>query len=212
MGTEKDASENKKSHTKNQGLNPFLEKIVSQALTLAQEASQSPLGEKVKSQVTQLMTETGPQVAQLVKSYASEYMAKMNDPQAIGMGLEITRLDETGVEAVLPHRWRNRNAQGALSNAALLTLAEFTGQAFWGHFSKDVPAKLKLQDIQGRFFMDSFRQVKAVMAVAGEERERKITELRSAGTVSVPCSVEVYQKGDEKVAEFQLIWKMELMN
>ena len=202
--------ESDKSNQKGGSFSPLLNRFLGQAAELAREAAQSPIGERVKKQMTQLVVEKGPQVSKIVKSYASE----MGNPQSLGMGLEVVKRDESGIEVTLPHRWRNRGLRGDVSTSALLTLAEFTAESYWTELlALSVPGptiKIKLQEVGARFFDESYRQVRAVMTVESTVREQVVEDLIANGTVQAKSTVEIFQRGDKKVAEFTLQWNMHL--
>ena len=197
---------NQKSSQKGGGFTPLFNRFLVQAAGLARGAAQSPIGEKVKKQVTQLVVEKGPQVSKIVKGYASE----MGNPQSLGMGLEVARSEDSGIEVTMPHRWRNRGLHGDVSTASLLTLAEFTAQTYWTQCIPGRLIKLKLQDVSAQFFEESYRQVRAVMNVENEQREQVVEDLIAKGTTQTKSTVTVFQRGDKKVAEFILNWSLEL--
>ena len=183
---------------------PWWNKVVSQAISLANDAAHTQVGKKLKEQVDQIVEEARPQMAKVVKNYANE----VANPYQLGMGMEVVRLEDEVIETVMPHRWRNRDSSGSVHNSAYSALAEFTSQTFWEQRLNHLQPSLSLLEIHGHFFETSFRRVRATMEVAGEFVQEKTSLLNSKGSVEIPSTVIVRKRGDAKVAEFHLVWKV----
>lgn len=181
-----------------------LEKVVSQAVSMASEASRSPLAKTVKDQVDHIVNEKAPRAIKTAKRYASE----VNTPHTFGMGMEVTTIEDLKIEAFLPHRWRNRSEKGSLHASALTSLAEFTSKTFWETSAKEFEVRMKLKEMQAHFLADSFRGVKAVMIVGEPEKKEKLAVLENTGVAVVPSTVQIFAKSDNKVAEFQISWEL----
>ena len=205
--------DSRKSSASSEWLDKVVLQAVSLASSLANDAARSALGAKVKEQVEHFVEETGPQVAKKVTDVVQDYAAEVASPYQLGMGLEVSLLQTDKIEAVLPHRWRNRSSSGAVHSSALFALAEFTAKSYWEKQWQEqlvgAPVKMTLQEIQGRFFESSYRRVRATMDVAEEVLEEKMSILQSQGVVTISATVILRKKGDSKIAEFSLLWMAE---
>jgi len=204
-----------------------LENWINQAIVAAGEVAKSPIGAKVKDRVEKgvaaataasqnipsqeqiaLMLEgKSPQLAQAFLSYASD----VSNPHQVGMGMKILSLSDDGIRVQLPHRWRNRTFSGAIHAGALMTLAEFTGRSYWERLIDQRLGEVRLREVQATYHNSSFRNVVAQFNLAGEERERVLFNLRKQGKMEVDTMVIVFGKGDQRIADFSMVWEIDLM-
>lgn len=183
----------------------WFDKIVNQAVSLAYEAVQSPVGENVRQQVQHLVNETGPQLAEKARRYAAE----ISRPFCLGMGIEVTAFDDLCIEATLPHRWRNRDTDGSMHVSSLATVAEEISKHFWGKVAKKLGGQLKIKEIQGRFFTEAYHDVRALMSVDEKLKDAIVQSIKENGQGVVSEKVEILGKRDKKIAEVTVSWQIE---
>lgn len=133
--------------------------------------------------------------------------SNLSDPYLAGMGLHVAELNETRAEVTLPFRWKNQGESGSVHVGAMTTAAEFVSRLYWERLLNLQRHQLHAVQINARFLAEANTDCKAVFTVTENEREAILFKLRSEGTATAPCPVNVFDQAGKLVAEVHVEWK-----
>lgn len=132
--------------------------------------------------------------------------SNLSDPYLAGMGLHVEDLGETRAEVRLPMRWKNQGEGGTVHVGAMTTAAEFVSRLYWERLLNLQRHQLRATQITARFLGEVSTDCKAIFSVSEAERESILFKLRSEGTATAPCPVNIFDEAGKLVAEVQVEW------
>lgn len=142
-----------------------------------------------------------PQASREALSYFLDFFR----PATIGMGLRVSKLNDTQIEVVIPKRPKNTDEEGQWLDSALITAGVESFKILWlrhapiGEFSfqidKIVYEKRKTEDT------DALRVRYELVA---EARESALTDLRSSSITNVDTNLFIFDDKDAIVSEIKI--------
>lgn len=153
--------------------------------------------------VAALIEEKSPRLSRELLSVASN----ITDPFVVGMGLQISKLEEDLVEVVLPQRWKNLADGGEYHKGALCTLAEFTSKLYWNRHLNALAARGKVRRLEANFLQQGKGNLVAKYSLSSAEREAFLFRLRTEQEPVIDALVKIYDSQEKLVAEVAIDWQ-----
>jgi len=146
-----------------------------------------------------------PQASREALSYFLDFFR----PSTLGMGLRVSKMNDTQIEVVIPKRPRNLDEDGEWLDSAIITASVESFKILWlrhapiGEFSfqidKVVYEKRKTEET------DSLR---VRYELSAEARESALTELRSNSASNVDTTLFIFDDKDAIVSEVKIVAKL----
>lgn len=153
--------------------------------------------------VAALIEEKSPTLSRGLLSVASN----VTDPFTVGMGLQITKLEEDLVEVTLPQRWKNLADGGEFHKGALCTLAEFTSKTYWNRHLSALAAQGKVRKLEANFLQTPRGNLVAKYSLSSAEREAFLFRLRTEKEPVIDSLVKIFDSQEKLVAEVTIDWQ-----
>jgi acyl-coenzyme A thioesterase PaaI-like protein len=134
------------------------------------------------------------------------YVSELAVPYEIGMGLTVLELADEQIEVCLPTRWRNQAGDDTLHSAALLTLAEHTGELFWTRHLDGRFVGRQLRHLESSFLRPARGDMRARLAMKESVREALLFDLRRHKSCDATLTVHILNGLDQVVAEVHTTW------
>ena len=153
--------------------------------------------------VAALIEEKSPRLSRELLSVASN----MTDPFVVGMGLQISKLEEDLVEVTLPQRWKNLTDSGDFHTGALCTLAEFTSKIYWDRHLSSSAARRRVRKLDAQILQTPRGNLVARYSLSSSEREAFMFKLRTEQEPMIDALVKIYDSQDKLIAEVTIDWQ-----
>lgn len=151
--------------------------------------------------VTALLEEKSPRLSRELLSVASN----ITDPFVVGMGLQITKLQDDLVEVSLPQRWKNLAEGGEFHTGALCTLAEFTSKVYWSRHAAS--SHKRVQKIEAQILQPARGNLIARYSLSSSEREGFLFKLRTERAPIIDSLIKIYDSQEKLIAEVTIDWQ-----
>lgn len=146
-----------------------------------------------------------PQASREALSYFLDFFR----PSTLGMGLRVSKLNDTQIEMVLPKRPKNVDEEGNWLDSCIVTAAVESFKILWlrhapigeFHFHIDKLSYEKRKDDEG----DTLR---VRYELSAEAREAALTELRSQTVTNVETQLFIFDDKDAIVSEVKIVARL----
>ncbi len=153
--------------------------------------------------VAALIEEKSPRLSRELLSVASN----ITDPFVVGMGLQISKLEEDLVEVTLPQRWKNLTDSGDFHTGALCTLAEFTSKVYWDRHLSALATRRRVRRLEAQILQSPRGSLVARYSLSSSEREAFLFKLRTEQEPMIDALVKIYDSHDKLIAEVSIDWQ-----
>ncbi|GEM_PF-1011144 len=146
-----------------------------------------------------------PQASREALSYFLDFFR----PSTLGMGLRVSKLNDTQIEVVVPKRPKNVDEEGDWLDSALITAGVESFKILWlrhapigeFHFQIDkvVYEKRKSEETQS---------LRVRYELSAEAREAALTELRSQSVTHVDSTLFIFDDKDAIVSEIKIVSRL----
>lgn len=153
--------------------------------------------------ISALIEEKSPRLSRELLSVASN----ITDPFVVGMGLQISKLEEDLVEVTLPQRWKNLSESGDFHTGALCTLAEFTSKVYWDRHLSSQAAWRRVKRLDAQILQSPRGNLISRYSLSSAEREAFLFKLRTEQEPVIDALVKIYDSQEKLIAEVMIDWQ-----
>lgn len=143
-----------------------------------------------------------PQASREALSYFLDFFRS----STLGMGIRISKLNDTQIEAILPKRARNLDEDGGWLDSAIITAAVEGFKILWLRHAPIGEFHFQIKKISYEHRKVSASETLRVRyELSPENREMALTELRTNSVTSVDTSLFIFDDKDAIVSEVKIV-------
>jgi acyl-coenzyme A thioesterase PaaI-like protein len=159
-----------------------------------------------------LLEEKSPWLGEQVRKELLSAASNFSDPFLVGMGLQIEKMNEDGLEVRLPQRWKNSAGGGFVHIGALCAAAEFTSRVYWERHLNPAGCESRVVNLQCHFLRAAQNSIKIIYHIGDAEREALLFRVRNEESVSFESLVVIYDDEEQLICEATIDWNFRRKN
>ncbi|MCB0422654.1 MAG: hypothetical protein KDD61_16755 [Bdellovibrionales bacterium] len=136
--------------------------LESESIQKAQQLTQNP------QNLVDWIESKNPGVAKKVLNVASE----VRDPQLMGSGVHIQKLDDTNIVLDVPYRWKNHSMGRPMDSGVLVSIGEYACRQLWSRHITDTLVQFELKSFEGNLLSPIHQSVLCKTHLHPHEREQ----------------------------------------
>lgn len=147
-----------------------------------------------------------PQASREALSYFLDFFRS----STLGMGIRVSKLNDTQIEVVLPKRPRNLDEEGGWLDSAVITAAVESFKILWLRHAPVGEFHFSIQKLvyEKRKIEAASETLRVRYEMSAEARESALTELRINSTTNVDTSLFIFDEKDVVVSEVKIITRL----